>query len=218
MCFLNHPLRAALRLLVLCAMLFAVAPAAHAAAETDAQSTLKHALDEVFATLNDPRYSEGANREEMLSKIENTVAVIFDYDEFAARTVGKKWRSFTPDQQTRFSKAFADLLRATYLERIKGYTGNGTTYTGQRSSTKGDKVEVQTLLDFEGKTVPVDYRMLQKDHWVIYDVIIEGVSLVKNYRTQFQELMTDGNKDAEALIERVQSRAEEVRKQNGKTE
>lgn len=218
MCPFLRVLRATLGVFALCAVLLAASTDALASSELDAKATLKQSLDNVFATLNNPRYSDGANREELLDTIEEIVGHIFDYDEFSARTVGKKWHSFNPDQQKRFSKAFADLLRATYIERIKAYTGNGVTYLGERSSTKGDKVEVQTHLDYEGKSVPVDYRMLQKDHWVIYDVIIEGVSLVKNYRTQFHELMSDNNTDAEALIAIVQSRAAEVRKLNNKSE
>lgn len=183
----------------------------------EARETLRTSLDAVFTILNDPHFKNDDNRQELLDTIEGVVRSVFDYNEFSARTVGRNWSRFSADQQQRFVSAFADLLRATYIERIKGYSGNGVTYSGERMSTKGDKVEVQTLLDYQGKTVPVDYRMVHKQKWVIYDVIVEGVSLVKNYRTQFQELM-GGNGDAEMLIDRVKTRAEEVRSQNGKTE
>ncbi len=209
-------IRGIARALVLCLVLTLCASAAQAAPSA-AQDALKKSLDTVFSTLNDPQYKDEANREELLNRIETVVQSIFDYTEFSARTVGRKWHKFTPDQQHRFASAFADLIRATYIERVKGYSGNGVTYVGERRSTKGDKVEIQTLLDYQGKSVPVDYRMLQKDTWVIYDVIVEGVSLVKNYRTQFQELLND-DENADSLIARVKARAEEVRTQSGKTD
>lgn len=191
--------------------------AAFAAAAEDAQTSLKHSLDAVFQTLNDPQFKDEAGRDKQLDHIEQIVKSVFDYNEFSARTVGKQWHQFSPNQQAHFTEAFADLLRATYIERVRDYSGNGVTYLGQRASTKGDKIEVQTHLDYKGKTVPVDYRMLLKDRWVIYDVIVEGVSLVKNYRTQFQELLNDNN-SPDDLIARVKLRAEEVRKQAVKTQ
>lgn len=194
-----------------------VASAAHASnPAADARETLKQSLDNVFAMLADPEYQNPANREVMFERVEDIVESIFDYEEFSARTVGRRWHSFTPDQQERFTAAFADLLRATYIERIRGYEGKGAQYVGERMSAKGDKVEVQTLLDLDGKSIPIDYRMAIKEKWIIYDVIVEGVSLVKNYRTQFQELLSDKD-DAETLITRVANRAGEIRSQNNAT-
>ncbi|AAS95721.1 MlaC/ttg2D family ABC transporter substrate-binding protein [Nitratidesulfovibrio vulgaris] len=180
-------------------------------ASSPARATLESTVTRVLDILKSPDYRDTAKRDAERNKIEAEIRNIFDYEEFSARTVGANWPSFTADQKNRFTEAFAQLLRATYLEKIDGYNGERIAYTGELASTKGDKVEVQTAVTLkDGKTVPVAYRMLEKQgRWVVYDVIIEGVSLVKNYRSQFQDLLTKGTPDQ--LIERVRSKADEVR-------
>lgn len=180
-------------------------------ASTPARTTLESTVTRVLDILKSPDYRDAAKRDVERSRIEAEIRNIFDYEEFSARTVGANWPSFTDDQKSRFTVAFAQLLRATYLEKIDGYNGERIAYTGELASTKGDKVEVQTAVTLkDAKTVPVSYRMLEKQgRWVVYDVIIEGVSLVKNYRSQFQDLLTKGTPDQ--LIERVRTKADEVR-------
>ncbi len=89
-------------------------------------------------------------------------------------------------------------------------------YTGEVSSAKGDRTEVRTVVTMkDGKKVPVAYRMLPKDgKWLVYDVLIENISLVKNYRTQFQDILNTGS--PENLIARIKAKAMEVRQENGK--
>lgn len=178
-----------------------------------ARAALKTSVDRILDIVKRPGYTDPVQRPALMDKVENEIRHIFDFREFSARTVGMNWRSFTPDQQARFAEAFASLLRATYLEKFDGYTGQQVLFTGELVSGKGDKVEVQTTVVIKDKQVPVAYRMLQNDQqsWVVYDVIIEGVSMVKNYRTQFQDLLEKGT--ADQLIERVRTKADEVRKQ-----
>ncbi len=176
-----------------------------------ARETLKASVDRIMDIIKRPEFTDAAQRPALMDKVEFEIRRIFDFREFSARTVGANWRSFTPDQQDRFAEAFASLLRATYLEKFDGYTGQQVLFTGELVSGKGDKVEVQTTVVVKDKQVPVAYRMLQKQDWVVYDVIVEGVSLVKNYRTQFQDLLEKGT--ADQLIDRVKAKAEEVRKQ-----
>ena len=172
----------------------------------EARKALEANLQQVLLLVKDPAISDPLQQSVIISKIENIVQNFFDYEEFSARTVGRKWRTFSNDQRKKFVSAFADLLRATYLERIEGYNGNGVQFVGERMNKKGDKVEVLTTLDLAGNPVPVNYRMLYKQSWKVYDVIVEGVSLVKNYRTQFKTILQKESPDA--LITRVQERAQ----------
>ena len=128
--------------------------------------------------------------------------------------MGARWRSFTPQQQKQFSDAFADLLISTYVNKIDGYNGEQVVYVGELSSASGDRTEVRTVITMkDGKKVPVAYRMLPKDGgWRVYDVLIENISLVKNYRTQFQDILNSASPDQ--LIERVRAKAREVRQQH----
>lgn len=199
---------------LLCPLLYWSAPALAAQDNAGAaREALKSSVDRILDIVKQPAYTDPAQRPALMDQVENEIRHIFDFREFSARTVGMNWPSFTPDQQDRFAEAFASLLRATYLEKFDGYSGQQVLFTGELVSGKGDKVEVQTTVVIKDKQVPVAYRMLQnrQRNWVVYDVIIEGVSMVKNYRTQFQDLLEKGT--ADQLIERVRAKAEEVRKQ-----
>lgn len=174
-------------------------------------ATLKRDVDSILTVLQEPDYKNPATRLPLRQKIEERINSIFDFHEFSARTVGNSWSSFTPDQQQRFDKAFADLLLTTYLDKINGYNGEKIQYNGENLSQKGDRAEVQTVVTLgDGKRVPVSYRMMLKNgKWVVYDVIIENISLIKNYRSQFTEVLVKGTPDQ--LIERVLARVTELK-------
>ena len=122
--------------------------------------------------------------------------------------MGPQWRQFTPDQKKRFQTAFTDLLRNTYIDTLDSYNGEQIQFTGEVSSNNGTRVEIQMNFLGQNKTYPVAFRMLVKnDRWVVYDVIIEGISMIKNYRDQFRDILGKGN--PEELIKRVQAKAQE---------
>ncbi|MEI3479767.1 MAG: ABC transporter substrate-binding protein [Bilophila sp.] len=109
--------------------------------------------------------------------------------------MGRNWPTFSEAQKQRFDTAFANLLLITYLDKVQGYNGEKIAYTGEVMSSKGDRAEIQTVVTLsDGKAVPVAYRMMLKNgRWVVYDVLIENVSLIKNYRSQFQDVLSPGN-------------------------
>lgn len=196
--------------------LFLAAGAARAAdtPQLQARQSLETAIARILDDIREPSYANPATRASTRGKIETDVRRIFDFDEFSARTAGASWRKFSPEQKKLFSNAFADLLLSTYLDKIDGYNGEKILYTGEVASPSGDRVEVRTDLKLNnGKTIPVAYRMLPKQgSWRVYDVLIEGISLVKNYRTQFQDILSKGT--PEQLIARVQEKAREMRDQS----
>jgi phospholipid transport system substrate-binding protein len=185
------------------------------AAQDDAGAQARRALEtrvnSIFAILKEPGFANKASRPEYRKRIEVEIAKIFDFTEFSSRTVGQRWNSFTPEQRQKFVGAFESLLKATYLDRIDGYGGEQVSFLGEQVSTKGDRVEVQTSLTMKDKKLlPMSYRMLFKGGvWVVYDVIIENISLVMNYRSQFQELLL---KDSpESLSARILEQARKLR-------
>lgn len=179
-----------------------------------ARQTLEVSVSRVLALIKNPDYVNPATREPLLQKIEDEVLHIFDFDEFSSRTVGPRWTQFNADQQKRFADAFADLLIATYVRKIDGYNGEQITYMGETS--QGGKIQVETVVTMkDGKKIPVAYRMLEKNgKWRVYDVLVESVSLVKNYRTQFQGILTGSSPDE--LITRVKAKAQEARNLHAK--
>lgn len=197
--------------LVLCSV-FVLGGIAHAAESPLA--VLQAQIDQILSVLKEPNYKDPIKRVPLRAQIEKHVHEVFDFSEFSARTVGKNWPSFSDAQKERFDKAFANLLLVTYLDKIQGYNGEKIAYSGEVLSTKGDRAEIQTIVTLsDGKPVPVAYRMMLKnDKWVVYDVLIENVSLIKNYRSQFQDVLTRGT--PEQLIDRVEARARELQAQS----
>lgn len=180
-----------------------------------ARQSLENSINRVLDCIRNPDYANPATRGPLRQRLEDEILHIFDFAEFSSRTVGARWRTFSPAQQKAFSDAFADLLLNTYVSKIDGYNGEQVEYQGERSDASG-KVEVRTVLTMKGgKKVPVAYRMLLKgSNWRVYDVLIENLSLVMNYRTQFQDILKNGSPDE--LAARVRAKAEEVRSKNGK--
>ena len=201
----------ALCLLALAALSFSADFAA--AAGPGPRQTLETAITRVLDEIKNPDWVNPATRGPLRQRIEDEVYHVFDFGEFSSRTVGPRWRSFTPEQKQRFSDAFARLLLNTYLNKVTGYNGEQVAYTGEMAQPDGKRVEVRTIITMkDGRKTPVNYRMLPKDGaWRVYDVIIENISLVKNYRTQFQDILNSATPDE--LIARVAEKANEAQAQ-----
>ena len=202
-------------LLVLTLLALCVAPVV-AQAASPAHAALEGSINKVLDIIKNPAYANPATREGLKKDIEAELRVAFDFSEFSLRTVGPRWKEFSADQKKRFEDAFANLLMRTYVDKINGYNGEQVAFTGERLNDKGDRAEIQTTIAMkDGKKVPVAYRMLPKDGtWRVYDVLVEGISLVKNYRTQFQEILASASPDE--LIGKVQAKAGEASAQGSK--
>ena len=191
---------------VLLALLLATTPAK---AESEAHQQLEQAVSKVLNILDNSDLTNPDSRLAALNKVQDALTGLFDFKELSARTVGPSWNGFSDDQKARFTEAFTTLLRTTYAEKLEGYDGGTVTYTGETVSTKGDRVEIRTTIAIKNSVVGVDYRLNKKERWMVYDIVIEGVSLVQNYRSQFQDLLVKN--DAEQLIAQVQKKALEMK-------
>ena len=195
-------LKSFLLALVFCLM---AAVSAHAADMT-ARQTAEAGADRILAMLNDPAFKDPATKPAIRQKVEAEVLQLFDFDEFSTRTVGPTWRKFTPEQKEAFKTAFTDLLRNTYIDTLDEYDGQKVRFTGEVVANNGKRVEVQMEFLTSKQAYPVAFRMLEKKgRWVVYDVLIEGISMIKNYRDQFRDILSKG--DPQTLIERVQAKA-----------
>jgi phospholipid transport system substrate-binding protein len=162
------------------------APAA-AGAPTD---QLRGAVDRVLKTLDDPTLKGQSKLTERRAAVRKIANEIFDFGEIAKRSMARHWPPLSEAQRTEFVGLFADLLERSYISKIETYGGEKIQYVGER--TEGDYATVSTkIITKNGTEVPVDYRMIKRpgDHWLVYDVSIEGVSLVSNYRTQFNKII-----------------------------
>ena len=195
-------------------LLFALcAPVMAAGEKSEARQTLEAKLDEVFAILDKPEFKDPAKRAPLMQEVKDKIYSICDFQEFSARTVGGRWRSFTPQQQHDFEDAFGELLFETYNSKLLSYEGQRFKFIQEIVGSKGDKVEIQTTLPYDGKEAPVNYRMIKKpEGWKVYDMIIENVGLVQNYRNQFQDILN--KQTPEQLIQTIRDKAKETRDKN----
>ncbi|ACL06113.1 MlaC/ttg2D family ABC transporter substrate-binding protein [Desulfatibacillum aliphaticivorans] len=170
---------------ILCLFLFS----APALAADPALEAVKAPLDKAMAVLNDPQFKDGQNAEKQRELLWDCIEEVFNFVEVAKRSVGRNWKKFTPEERKDFTDIFSRVLGDAYLSRIQtGYEGDTIDYLGVEAGSKDDKAVVQTVIQRPGMQIPVDYSMLnKKGKWEVYDVKIEGISLVKNYRSQFDK-------------------------------
>lgn len=196
----------------ICFLLLAGGPAS---ASPGPRAALENTVNQVLQELKKPELKNPATRDAVLQNVERIIVGLFSFEELSMRTVGPSWRNCTTDQKKRFMDAFEDLLRERYLAALLGYNGESVDYLKETPvGNAGDKVQIDTQVNMKDKPVPMSYRMLKKNGWVVYDIIIEGVSLVQNYRSQFQAVLQRG--DTEELITLVRQKAEETKARNNK--
>jgi phospholipid transport system substrate-binding protein len=156
----------------------------------DPTATVKAYVDEVLNVLNDSA-SEDSKKEE----IRKIAARMFDFSAMSKATLGKNWKKLDKDQRPEFVRLLRSILENAYISKMLGYTDEKTVFIKERPLSK-TRVEVQTNLVTGSMEIPMHYRMLRlKNQWKVYDVIIEGVSLIKNYRTQFRRILAKQSPD-----------------------
>jgi phospholipid transport system substrate-binding protein len=150
---------------------------------------LKGAVERVHKTLDDPALKGDARLAERRVAVRKIANEIFDFNEIAKRSLARHWQPLSEALRAELVSLFADLLERSYISKIETYGGEKIQYTAERAD--GDLATVSTrIVTKNGTEVPVDYRLLKRsDRWLVYDVSIEGVSLVSNYRTQFNKII-----------------------------
>jgi len=203
-------MRAELRavLLALAVAVAAVGAPAEAGIPTD---QLKGATDRVLKILQDPalKAQEEARRKQMRAIADE----IFDWKETGKRALARHWQGRSPKEQEEFSALFADLIERSYVGKIERYSGERVVYAGE--TVEGDQATVKTKLVTTSNTeIPIDYRMQKEgDRWRAYDVIIEGVSLVANYRNQFNRIIQQSG--YAELVNKLKAKQDELTFESG---
>ncbi len=165
-------------------VVLAVSPG-HAGAPTD---SMKATIDEVLRIIRDKELKPPGKAEERRQQLEQIVGARFDYQEMSKRALGAPWNGLSEEDKQEFVGLFRTLLTNSYADKIETYSGEGVHYLNER--TEKDYAEVRTKV-LSGKTeIPLDYRLINRaDGWRVYDVVVDGVSLVNNYRGQFTKIL-----------------------------
>jgi len=155
----------------------------------DATDQIRGAIDRTIGILSDPALAAKGKKEERRDLLRKEIEPVFDFNEMAKRSLGPNWRDRTPEEQKQFVVLFRELLENSYLGKIESYQGEVIRYG--KESLDGPYAQVKTLVvTSKGQEFPMDYRMLADGgRYRIYDVVIEGISLVGNYRSQFNSIL-----------------------------
>ncbi len=184
------------KLILIFAILIVIPLQSHAATPKE---TVETGVNKLLKTLGDPAF-KAKSEDERIGIIGQEIETVFDFKELSRRALGREWKKMNAGQQTEFVGLFKQLLQGVYADRLLAYSDQKIIF-GKETMLKKGRAEVQSYLQTsDGKKIPLFYRLTDKSgSWKVYDVIIEGVSMVKNYRTQFREILSKGS--PEKLLE-----------------
>ncbi len=187
--------------LIIILMLFVFAVPVYAGAPLD---TVKVNVNNVLDVLRNPKLKAESAKEIKKEKLRIIYKTMFDENEFSRRTLSRNWSKLNPAEQAEFVKLFEQVLEKSYADKILDYTNEKVEFT--KDEMKSDtQAEVQTKIITASKQIPIFYRMILKDgKWKVYDVVVENVSLVQNYRTQFNDILSKNT--PEQLLEMLRKK------------
>ena len=181
-------------MLILCVPVYAGAP----------MTTVESTVNKVLDVLRDPKLKDPSAKKAKAEKLRVIYKEMFDEIEFSKRTLQRNWTKFTPDQRKEFVGLFEQVLEKAYLDKILEYSNEKIVFH-KETMAADDKAEIQSKIVTSSKEIPIFYRMILKDgKWKVYDVVVENVSLVQNYRTQFSDILASGT--PEKLLESLRKK------------
>jgi phospholipid transport system substrate-binding protein len=151
---------------------------------------IKSTVDQVIQILTDPQLQGEARKQERRKRLREAIFVRFDFQEMAQRSLGAHWHRRTPEEQTEFIKLFSDLLEQTYVDKIESYSNEKFIYTNERID--GPYADVNSKMrTSKGEEFTINYKLHRVgENWRVYDLVIENISLINNYRSQFNRIIT----------------------------
>jgi phospholipid transport system substrate-binding protein len=172
------------------AIILLLPSAAYAGAPKD---TVQKHVNQFLEILKNPELKE--KPEEQKKELWDVALDLFDFTALSMRSLGRTWREMSDPQKKEFIDLFSKLLERTYMDKIREYNDEKVVF-GSETMLSDDKAEVQSKVVTQSKEIPIVYRLYKSsDKWKVYDVLIENVSMVKNYRTQFREYLAQNSID-----------------------
>lgn len=165
------------------AILFTTALPANAGAPTD---QLKGTIDNILVVLQNDSFKGPANKAARRTALGEVVSKRFSFKEMSKRSLGKNWKKTTTDEKRAFVAAFKALIQNSYFTKMEQYTDEEINYTSEKIRGKSSAVKT-IVITSSGTEIPIEYRMKinKKSEWMVYDIVVEGISLISNYRSSF---------------------------------
>ena len=175
-----------------------------ASAETSPTDSIRNSVESILDVLRDKELDQDTRRK----KIREAINTRFDFRAMSQRTLATNWKKASDDEQQQFVELFSLLIESTYIGRVEAYTNEKVDYPGEK--VKGKKALVETLILTDSADIPVNYKVyLKNGKWWIYDVVIEGISLISNYRSSYQEIVKKEGFDG--LLVKMQEKIKELK-------
>lgn len=170
-------------------------------------ATVEANVKKVLDVLRDPKLKGPSTKEIKKEKLRVIYKGMFDEVEFSRRTMARNWTKLSPTQQAEFIVLFEQVLEKSYVDKILSYTDQKIEFYKENILSES-QAEIQTKIVTSSNEIPIFYRVVLKDgKWRVYDVVVENVSLVQNYRTQFNDILS--NKTPEQLLEILRKKVKE---------
>jgi phospholipid transport system substrate-binding protein len=165
---------------------------------------VRQTADKLLAILKDPQLKGESKKNERRDKLKEVIYQRFDFTEMARRSLGSEWRRRSPEEQREFVKLFTGLLERAYLDNIESYNGEKFRYLKEQEDNNHAQVDTK-IIDNKGQEFSVNYRLHKVNgDWKVYDVVIEDISLVNNYRSQFNRVLATSS--YEELVNRMKGK------------
>ncbi|GJL78276.1 MAG: toluene tolerance protein [Nitrospinaceae bacterium] len=180
------------------------APQAIMAGETQVTKDLKQTIDQVIEIVNDEKLKQDPKaRRELLR---DTINERFNYNQMAVRALAENWNPRTPEERKEFTEMFQKLLERSYAKKIETFGSGKVDYKDE--VIKGKYAMVKTTVEQRGKSVSLDYKLIQENgEWKVYDFVVKGVSVIRNYRNQFSKTLK--NQSFSELMKKMEATEEE---------
>ncbi len=169
---------------------------------------IKKTVDKVINILKDPKYKGQTKKEQRRKLLRIEIGKIFDFEEMSKRSLGIYWRERTPQEKKEFVELYKDLLERSYIDKIESYSNEEIVYLDEKIENSRYADVKTKIITTDKKEVPIDYRLyFTGTDWKVYDIVIEGVSLVSNYRSQFNKIIR--TQSYQELIKRMKTKQTE---------
>ncbi len=190
---------------------FVAALPVSAAVDTTATASIRVTVNRIFSLLKDKSLATESMRQKRRGLIVAEVDNRFDFSEMSMRAMGRGWRKRTRTEKLEFVDLFAALLKKTYIRRIEAYSNEVVEF--RKEIRRGKRAMVYSVVLKNGNEIPINYAMkLKNSQWRVYDVVIEGVSLVRNYRTEFTRIL--GRENYVGLVRRLRRKLDELARED----
>jgi len=167
---------------------------------------IRETTDKIISILKDSSLKGPDKATERKALIRKAVDERFDWEEMARRCLAREWRKRTQEEKKEFVDLFGKLLERTYLDKVEGYSGEKVVYENEKIEGDYALVKVKVVTS-KGTEIPVLYKLKKKDgDWLVYDISIEGVSLVNNYRVQFRSIIARSS--YKGLVKKLKKKVE----------